>query len=203
MNCVECNKPVISIPLITGIPLELWCNDHLAAPCAISISRLGRQTHDVIFSVIEHNVWFWERDIRYALQAALDTFFEEIARDPYNTATTEWGLEELIRVKAKELMGIIEFSQQEEPTIKKILQVWLTPGYISDIKGPLGKDTADFIGKISRGFISPAMAEILTCMTLAAKRAASYEEYDNSAVLIKIEQDIWKEHRITIGGLDG
>ena len=200
--CVECDKPSIVVPLITGASLELWCDDHIIVAGRASISRLGQRTHNFIFSTIKHDVWFWEIDIHNALQAALDTFFEEIADNLYNAEESICGLEELIRTKAKELEGVIKFSQQEKHTIETILRVWLSPGYINDIDGPLGKPTSDLIGVLAKGFVSPAMTEILTCMALSAKRAASYEGHDNSAVLIQVEQSIWESHRITIGEIN-
>ena len=197
--CVECEKPAVSVPLITGFHLALWCNDHLVIANGASIARLGRDIHDFVFSVVNHNVWFWEADISSALQAALDTFFEEMARDLYNVEESVFGLEDLIRAKARELQGVIQFSQQEEATIKTIMTAWLSPGYIKDIKGPLGKDTSDLIEALRKGFISAETAQILTCMTLSAKRAASYEGRDNSSILISVERNIWDSHRIMLG----
>ncbi len=201
--CLECDNPAVTVPLVTDRTLTLWCNDHLLIACDASITRLGRDTHDFIFSVIPHDVWFWEIDISNALQAALETFFESVAQNLYNVETSVYGLEELIRVKAKELRGVIQFSQQEKHDIEKIMSVWLTHGFIDDIDGPLVKNTSDVMRVVAKGLISSGTAEILTCMTLSAKRAASYKEHDHSAVLIKIEQNIWEAHKTTLGVTNG
>ena len=198
MTCVECDSQAIGVPMITGTPLVLWCNDHLGVAREASILRLGRQTHDFIFSVVEHRVWFWEPDIRNALQAGLDTFFEAVAMNLYHDENFVSGAEDLIRTKATELEGVIKFSQQDDHTIKNILLLWLTPGYISDIDGPLGKDTMAFVEKTGKRHMSPIVAEILTCMTLAAKRASSYTGHDNSAALIAVERAIWESHKNTL-----
>ena len=200
--CVECRRPAVTVPLVTGGAVALWCNDHLAVACEASIVHLGRDIHNFIFSVMEHDIWFWEVDISHALQASIDALFEEIARDLYNVTESIFGLEDLIRVKAKELRGTIKFSQQDNATILKILPIWLSPGYIVDIKGPLGKETSDIIGILGKGPMSPATAQTLTCMTLSAKRAASYEGRDNCAILTKVEQNIWTSHKLTLGGLN-
>ncbi|HEC61588.1 MAG TPA: hypothetical protein ENI27_04970 [bacterium] len=201
--CLECDNPAVTVPLVTDRTLTLWCNYHLLIACDASITRLGRDTHDFIFSVIPHDVWFWEIDISNALQAALETFFEGVAQNLYNVETSVYGLEELIRVKAKELRGVIQFSQQKRHDIEKIMRVWLTPGYIDDIDGPLGKNTSDVMRVVARNLISSETAEILTCMTLSAKRAASYEGRNNCAVLVKVERNIWQSHKTTLGAING
>lgn len=201
-HCTECEKPVVSIPLVTGGILALWCNEHLTIASEALVARLGQDTHKIIFSVVEHQVWFWEDDIRNALQAALDTLFEDIARDLHNVKDSIYGLENLIRVKAKEFAGILEFGQQEAHVIRKIAPLWMSPAYIDDIGAPLGEETAKILEAIKGRLISPSIAEIMVCLALSAKRAASYRGQDNSAVLINVERNIWNSHKITLGGIN-
>ncbi len=197
--CVECDHLALSVPLITGASLALWCNDHLIVARDVLIKRLGRETHNIIFSVIEHKIWFWEYDILHALQSALDTLFEEIALDLYNVEDSIYGLEDLIRVKANEFAKVLEFGQQEDHVIKKIAPLWMSPAYINDIGAPLGEETAKILEAIKGRLISPPMAEIMVCLALSAKRAASYQGQDNSAILINVERNIWNSHRQTLG----
>ncbi len=138
-----------------------------------------------------------------ALQAALDALFEDIAQDLHNVENSIYGLEDLIRVKAKELIGVIEFSQQEDAVIAKILPMWMSADYIDDIGGPLGKNTTDLFKSLRKGFIPPGMGEIMVCLALSAKRAASYQGSDNSAMLINVERNIWNSHKITLGATHG
>jgi len=201
--CVECRNLVVKIPLVTGASMALWCNEHLAIANEVLIARLGQPTHNIIFSVLDHQVWFWERDIQMALQAALDTLFEDVAQDLHNVENSIYGLEDLIRVKAKEFIGVIEFSQQKDDVITKILPLWMSADYIYDIGGPLGKNTTDLFENLRKGFITPGMGEIMVCLALSAKRAASYQGCDNSAMLINVERNIWNSHKITLGATHG
>lgn len=197
-SCIACDKQSISVPMVTGKYLSLWCIDDLVHARTRSMDRMGDDTHLFIFSIKKHQEWFWEADIRDPLDTMLDVLFEDIAAHLHDADRSLPDLEDVIRVKAKEYENAIAFTMHDPSKIHETITMWLQPEYINGIGGPLGEETQEIYKFLSFKALSPSTSNSFACMILSAKRAELYANHKYSTELTKIETTIWKSHKTRI-----
>lgn len=184
--------------MVTGTNLSLWCSDHLIHARSRVIDRLGRNAHNFIFSIKNHQEWFWEADIRDPLGTMLNVLFEDIAAHLHDADRSNPDLEDVIRIKAEEYEKAIAFTMHDPSEIQKTVTRWLQPGYIKGIGPPLGEGTQEIYKSLSFKLIGAYTATNLACMALSAKRAELYANHKHAKELTRIETIIWESHRTRI-----
>jgi len=204
-SCLECDQPAVPFKMVTGDELHHWCKHHMVDANDVAIEYLGLETANFIGNSDQHNIWFWAQDIQHNLSTAIIDFFTEMGRDLYRSrgipdmrAVVDASAD-ILRLKAKEYRGAIEFSKEQHVEVMKIMSVWLTKPYVHDIGGPLGEETKTIVSSHRDVALTPDIFHHLICMVLAAKRATSYANSEHAERLILWETTVWENHKQQLG----
>lgn len=194
-TCIECGKPSVSVRLITGDDIDLWCKEHLFDARDSMLRFISKETQDIVFDANEHELWYWGADIQSGLSTVVRDFLTELASDL--SADTEMIRvnADLVTIKAKEYRGAIEVPKQLRTSLAGMPEYWLGAPYVAAIGEPFGKKTADIIDEYSRKYVDNQIVKDLVCIVLAAKRAEGYVSHKHAERLIAIEEALWTIHR--------